>query len=594
MLAQQRVQKTLQQTLQHRWQAGPVPSALANQIEAVALAQRAVREALTDSSASVLRELHAQQDAIRRSRIAAEARLQRREDWVAQLAQLDQDALAKLDDALSSVLRDVSDGDPAPGLTARASDELQRAVPLQQHVVERLQTLVWELRQQDALQARVQQLQQLRAQQQTLFGETTALAEVTISRTVDSMPAAQRDKLRALVEQQLELARQAEQIVAGMRDAAAERDAAEAARLMAAQQAAVAGGLSARMRLAAQELQLNRVGNATQQQQAVDALLEQVLSLLQREPQNTWQTAIATPTQQSDAQAEMQAALPAEPPQRQRGGAASGNPTAGHAAAPTQSTDTAMSRPPRRRRRIGRRRRAATEGSRDAARRIGRAIESTAICRCRRYRGSGQMIESISLGTARQRRRVYVRRRMRSVRSFLCCAVVMSAIGRSPVVVRGSGGGASCDGGAQDSMGTSNLDERLFRDLGGLDADDAARGSEIQDRPAPGVVSDPAVPRDLSRRERDQASIVQQMLQVQARLSRADAGAETQRMQRQILTQLEQWLEPQGDSSHAGGFRAGQLTAGCTHRADRSHAAGSNTRIGCRSRRDCDACDDTG
>lgn len=319
VLAQQRVQKTLQQTLQHRWQAGSVPSTLANQIEAVALAQRAVRETLTDSPASVLHELSAQQDAIRRSRIAAEARLQRQEDWVAQLAQLDQDALAKLDDALSSVLRDVSDGDPAPGLSARASDELQRAVPLQQHVVERLQTLVWELRQQDALQARVQQLQQLRTQQQTLFGETTALAEVTISRTVDSMPAAQRDKLRALVEQQLELARQAEQSVAGMLEAPAESEAAEAARLMAAQQAAVAGGLSARMRLAAQELQLNRVGNATQQQQAVDALLEQVLGLLQRAPQNTGHTPIATPTQQSDPQAEMQAALPAEPP---RGNAA--------------------------------------------------------------------------------------------------------------------------------------------------------------------------------------------------------------------------------------------------------------------------------
>lgn len=183
------------------------------------------------------------------------------------------------------------------------------------------------------------------------------------------------------------------------------------------------------------------------------------------------------------------------------------------------------------------------------------------------------MIESISVGTARQRRRVYVRRRMRSIRSFLCCAVVMSALAEVPSWYPAAAAQQAATAGAQDSSGTSNLDERLFRDLGGLNADDAARGSEIHDRPAPGVLRDPAVPRDLSRHERDQISVVQQMLQVRARLSRADAGAETQRVQQQILKQLEQWLEPQGDSAQAAGSAPGS-----SPQAARSEPAGRPPR----------------
>ena len=108
----------------------------------------------------------------------------------------------------------------------------------------------------------------------------------------------------------------------------------------------------------------------------------------------------------------------------------------------------------------------------------------------------------------------------------------------------------------QEGTASSTLDDQLFRDLGGLRSDNGTAAPQPPAEQSPTAIAPSG--RAAPRSQMDAWTMVgRQMRQVQSRLQQADDGAETLRIQQQIVERLEQLLQqaprPAGQSAVSGG-----------------------------------------
>lgn len=253
-----------------------------DQLQAAELTQRQVARLLgdpQDGAEALIAGLLAE---LANNRIDTSEVTRRLTELLTAVRRITREHLPVIQRELLAALKDVRpDAEPAP---PAAGASLSAAGRGQDAVIAILEGLLDDLVQWDSYRRFAREIARLRRDQQEVQQQTDQQRAATLTKQVDQLTPQERSDIKRLAERQLDLARRFDKLQSRMNQARGtlnEDDPLAAATLDEALEATQRLAISGRMREGGRQIEQNKLGEASSEQQAIGAALDELLDVLQ-------------------------------------------------------------------------------------------------------------------------------------------------------------------------------------------------------------------------------------------------------------------------------------------------------------------------
>ena len=257
-----------------------------DRLQATELQQREVVRSLTDRSEGVPRHLHRVLADLRNNRVDSPDVRRRMQELLDRLTQLQREQLVPLRRELTAALKaaeNAASDNSSPAGDPALADALASTHQRQGRVIAALEELLKRLAQWDRYRRFHREVTDLRRDQQRLAQRARELGRQTLTKELQALASRQRAELKELADRQAALARRLDRLQQQMEQTAAElRDTDPSAANTMADALGMARrlGIASTMRLAEEDLQRNRMGQAVARHGQIASQLGDILDIL--------------------------------------------------------------------------------------------------------------------------------------------------------------------------------------------------------------------------------------------------------------------------------------------------------------------------